>query len=418
MTDDETIQDALPPGWLAVESLDLDAQGVAHKADGKVVFIDGALPFEVVSANVNRKKDNWEKATLLTVKRESSQRVTPNCPHFGLHSGACGGCKMQHLHIGAQVAVKQRALEDALWHIGRVRAEQMLAPVNLAQVEGRTARIIEQLEKGAAPWRRPWGGKFRWPRNLTSLKPYRGINWMLTSMAGYESPWWLTYKQATERGAQVRKGEHGTPVFLWKTAKIRLGTAEKRRRAEQDGLKIRRDAKGEYAEAFMARTYTVFNASQVDGLDPKLTPTALVDGGPEDVQVAGRLPGRDVGQQRGVGVGSARRRERAVRGLQVAEFPRIVGREVHLVEPIRGGGVQRRQQLLVHGCRETVQRGRSVQREGAHDAPVGNQDHGFGRYRIGHRKVPPASPDAQRCVPGWRHSSTDRSANSRRCRGR
>ena len=94
------------------------------------------------------------------------------------------------------------------------------------------------------------------------------------------SPWWLTYKQATERGAQVRKGEHGTPVFLWKTAKIRLGTAEKRRRAEQDGLKIRRDAKGEYAEAFMARTYTVFNASQVDGLDPKLTPTALVDGGP------------------------------------------------------------------------------------------------------------------------------------------
>ena len=118
-----------PTEWLYVESLDIEAQGVAHKADGKVVFIDGALPFEVVSANVNRKKDNWEKATLLTVKRESSQRVTPNCPHFGLHSGACGGCKMQHLHIGAQVAVKQRALEDGLWHLGKIKANNILRPI-------------------------------------------------------------------------------------------------------------------------------------------------------------------------------------------------------------------------------------------------------------------------------------------------
>ena len=118
-----------PTEWLNVESLDIEAQGVAHKADGKVVFIDGALPFEVVSANVNRKKDNWEKATLLTVKRESSQRVTPNCPHFGLHSGACGGCKMQHLHIAAQVAVKQRALEDGLWHLGKIKANNILRPI-------------------------------------------------------------------------------------------------------------------------------------------------------------------------------------------------------------------------------------------------------------------------------------------------
>ena len=118
-----------PTEWLNVESLDIEAQGVTHKADGKVVFIDGALPFEVVSANVNRKKDNWEKATLLTVKRESSQRVTPNCPHFGLHSGACGGCKMQHLHIAAQVAVKQRALEDGLWHLGKIKANNILRPI-------------------------------------------------------------------------------------------------------------------------------------------------------------------------------------------------------------------------------------------------------------------------------------------------
>ncbi|MBL0252912.1 MAG: 23S rRNA (uracil(1939)-C(5))-methyltransferase, partial [Polaromonas sp.] len=63
---------------------------------------------------------------MLEIKRESSQRVTPACPHFGLHSGACGGCKMQHLHIAAQVAVKQRALEDGLWHLGKIKANKYL----------------------------------------------------------------------------------------------------------------------------------------------------------------------------------------------------------------------------------------------------------------------------------------------------
>ena len=118
-----------PVEWLNVESLDIEAQGVAHKADGKVVFIDGALPFEVVSANTNRKKDNWEKATLTAIQHESSQRVTPGCPHFGMHEGACGGCKMQHLHIAAQVAVKQRALEDGLWHLGKLKAGNVMRPI-------------------------------------------------------------------------------------------------------------------------------------------------------------------------------------------------------------------------------------------------------------------------------------------------
>lgn len=121
---------AMPADWLCVESLDLDAQGVAHKSDGKVVFIEGALPFERVSANVNRKKNNWEQGTLTQIHRESSQRVTPACQHFGLHNGACGGCKMQHLHVDAQVAVKQRALEDNLWHLGKVKAETLLRPIH------------------------------------------------------------------------------------------------------------------------------------------------------------------------------------------------------------------------------------------------------------------------------------------------
>jgi 23S rRNA (uracil1939-C5)-methyltransferase len=120
---------AVPDHWLFVESLDLDAQGVAHKPDGKVVFIDGALPFEYVSANISRTKHNWEQGTLTAVHRSSSQRVEPQCPHFGLHTGACGGCKMQHLHTSAQVAVKQRALEDNLWHLGKVKPDLILRPI-------------------------------------------------------------------------------------------------------------------------------------------------------------------------------------------------------------------------------------------------------------------------------------------------
>lgn len=120
---------SLPPGVLHVDAMDLDAQGVARKPDGKVVFIDGALPFELVSANTHRKKNNWEQASLTAIHKESSQRVRPGCPHFGLHAGACGGCKMQHLHAGAQVAVKQRVLEDNLWHLGKVKPETMLRPI-------------------------------------------------------------------------------------------------------------------------------------------------------------------------------------------------------------------------------------------------------------------------------------------------
>ncbi len=126
---EESPVDVLPEGWLRVKSLDIEAQGVAHKPDGKVVFIDGALPFEVVSAHVHRTKASFEKGTLTEIHVESSQRVRPECPHFGLHEGACGGCKMQHLHIGAQVAVKQRVLEDNLWHIGKVKSENMLRPI-------------------------------------------------------------------------------------------------------------------------------------------------------------------------------------------------------------------------------------------------------------------------------------------------
>jgi 23S rRNA (uracil1939-C5)-methyltransferase len=115
--------------WLKVESIELEAQGVAHNAEGKVVFIDGALPGEVVKAQISRRKNNWEQGQLTEIKKESPLRVTPGCPHFGLHAGACGGCKMQHLQAGAQVAVKQRVVEDQLWHLGKVKPEVLLRPI-------------------------------------------------------------------------------------------------------------------------------------------------------------------------------------------------------------------------------------------------------------------------------------------------
>jgi 23S rRNA (uracil1939-C5)-methyltransferase len=115
--------------WLKVESLDLDAQGVAHRADGKVVFIEGALPGEEVQVRVTRRKNQWEQGTMTALRRESAQRVHPACAHFGLHAGACGGCKMMHLHPAAQVAVKQRVLEDNLLHLAKVKPERILRPI-------------------------------------------------------------------------------------------------------------------------------------------------------------------------------------------------------------------------------------------------------------------------------------------------
>ena len=119
--------------WLEVESLDLEAQGIAHRREGegagRVVFIEGALPGERVQAGISRKKNQWEQGQVSAIARESAQRVRPGCPHFGLHAGACGGCKMQHLHPAAQVAVKQRVLEDNLWHLAKVKPDIVLRPI-------------------------------------------------------------------------------------------------------------------------------------------------------------------------------------------------------------------------------------------------------------------------------------------------
>ena len=111
--------------WLKIESLDLEAQGVAHRADGKVVFVEDALPGEEVRVSVSQRKNNWEQGVMTDMRGESSQRVVPKCTYFGL----CGGCKMQHLHASAQIAVKQRVLEDNLWHIGKVKPDILLPAI-------------------------------------------------------------------------------------------------------------------------------------------------------------------------------------------------------------------------------------------------------------------------------------------------
>ncbi|MGZ8231661.1 MAG: 23S rRNA (uracil(1939)-C(5))-methyltransferase RlmD [Burkholderiales bacterium] len=110
---------------LEVESLDQEGRGVAHR-DGKAIFIEGALPGERVTASVYRRKPTFELATVSSVRRAAASRVVPRCAYFGL----CGGCALQHVDIATQVAVKQRALEDALWHIGKVRADQILSPIH------------------------------------------------------------------------------------------------------------------------------------------------------------------------------------------------------------------------------------------------------------------------------------------------
>ena len=110
---------------VAIDSLDQEGRGLA-RVDGKAVFVEGALTGELVTITTLRRKPTWELARAETILRASSVRVEPRCPHFGV----CGGCSLQHMDAAAQVAAKQRALEDALWHIGRVRPGQVLPAIH------------------------------------------------------------------------------------------------------------------------------------------------------------------------------------------------------------------------------------------------------------------------------------------------
>ena len=110
-----------------IESLDHEGRGVAH-VDGKVVFIEGALPGETVQYRPSRKKKNFETASLLSIQNHSPDRLTPHCRFFEIF----GGCALQHATPQLQVAAKQRVLEDNLARIGKVTPERILPPIYAA----------------------------------------------------------------------------------------------------------------------------------------------------------------------------------------------------------------------------------------------------------------------------------------------
>lgn len=111
--------------WLQVDSLDLEARGVGRSENGKVVFVANALPGERVQARIHRSKRNWESGEAVAWASTASSRVTPRCPHFGV----CGGCSMQHVDPAAQLAFKQRILEDDFWHLSRLKPQLLLRPI-------------------------------------------------------------------------------------------------------------------------------------------------------------------------------------------------------------------------------------------------------------------------------------------------
>jgi 23S rRNA (uracil1939-C5)-methyltransferase len=111
---------------LEIEALDAAGQGIGRGADGKVVFVEGAITGELVEATVVHSRARFDMARLVEVLRPSAARRVPQCPHFGV----CGGCATQHVEARSQVAAKQRWLEDNLERIGKVQAGAMLAPIH------------------------------------------------------------------------------------------------------------------------------------------------------------------------------------------------------------------------------------------------------------------------------------------------
>lgn len=107
-----------------IESLDALGRGVTH-LEGKTTFVEGALTGEMVWFETLQRKPSFDRGRITRVERASPARVTPRCPHFGV----CGGCALQHIDPATQVAAKQRVLEDALAHIGKVQPESVFAPI-------------------------------------------------------------------------------------------------------------------------------------------------------------------------------------------------------------------------------------------------------------------------------------------------
>jgi antirestriction protein ArdC len=132
--------------------------------------------------------------------------------------------------------------------------------------KGVTDQIIEMLEKGTAPWQKPWQpGSLQLPFNPTTEKGYRGGNALHLMAAGtrkgFDDPRWLTYKQASENGWQVRAGEKGTQIEFWQF------NDDEKKGQRPDEIAERETGSGDYRGP-LRRVFTVFNAKQIDGIEP------------------------------------------------------------------------------------------------------------------------------------------------------
>jgi antirestriction protein ArdC len=116
-----------------------------------------------------------------------------------------------------------------------------------------TEKIINLLEQGVVPWRRPWTGGGL-PRNVVSKKPYRGINHFLLSVSRYVQPYWLTMRQANELGGRVRRGEKSTVVGFWKVEDCRENNED----LDPD------ESNGKNNRRFLLRYYHIFNFEQCE----------------------------------------------------------------------------------------------------------------------------------------------------------
>lgn len=130
-----------------------------------------------------------------------------------------------------------------------------------------TDKIIAELEAGTAPWVRPWSGKIDpHPRNAVSQRHYRGINTLLLGMEsalhGYASNQWLTFKQARDIGACVRKGEKACPVVFYKLLEV---AEDAPAQVDDESAKAKRLP--------LLRQFHVFNVAQIEGLPERLQPT-------------------------------------------------------------------------------------------------------------------------------------------------
>lgn len=118
-----------------------------------------------------------------------------------------------------------------------------------------TERVCSILETGTVPWQKPWkAAAGQLPSNFRSKKAYRGINVFLLLCAPFECPYWVSYKQCTELGGQVRKGSKGFPVVFW-MAGMKL----------KDGKPVI-GANGKPEKTYLLRYYTVFNLEQTEGI--------------------------------------------------------------------------------------------------------------------------------------------------------